>query len=147
MKLSLVRHGQAFFNIGIRDFPENGLTAIGILEVKKLAEQLKSEKFDAIYCSPTLRTKQTLEEILKGREEENFSINLSNLLLPKSKKMKLEKLKRRAEIFLQDLEAEHSSDKQILVISHQMVIRMILHKLGREDQKLEHGERVVVELA
>lgn len=147
MKVSLIRHGQSFFNIGIKDFPENNLTAIGKMEVKNLAKILRLEKIDAIYCSPTTRALETMDEILRGRDREEIKINLSRLLMPKAKKNSWESLKNRVEIFMQDLEAEHTNEEHVLVISHQKVIQMFLHKLGKEIKKIDHAQRIEIDLA
>lgn len=59
----LTRHGSTVYNEmdrlqGISDIP---LSEKGILESKLLAERLKTEKFDMIFHSPLIRSKQTAE--------------------------------------------------------------------------------------
>ncbi len=61
-----VRHGQTDYNsnklyAGQKDVP---LNKEGVKQAKQTAEQLKDLKFDICFCSPLLRAKQTLNEIL-----------------------------------------------------------------------------------
>jgi broad specificity phosphatase PhoE len=67
MRLIIVRHGETPDNLndisqGQRD---TVLTQKGREQAKRLAERLKNEKIDFIYSSDLMRTKQTLQEILK----------------------------------------------------------------------------------
>lgn len=63
-----VRHGQTDDNINHiisgaeSDVP---LNAVGILQAKTMAQKVKDLKFDLVFCSPMIRAKQTLNEILK----------------------------------------------------------------------------------
>jgi broad specificity phosphatase PhoE len=64
----LVRHGQTDWNL-FRKF--NGVTdtflnQTGIAQSKVQAENLKNVNFDACYCSPQTRARQTCEIIFKG---------------------------------------------------------------------------------
>ena len=59
-----VRHGQTYDNAN-KIIQGNGpLNEIGIEQAKEAGELLKDIKFDVCFCSPMLRTKQTLEQIL-----------------------------------------------------------------------------------
>ena len=67
MLLTIVRHGETIEN---RDDICQGqidgkLSDVGILQAKQVAERLKSEEFDVIFCSDLGRTKETLEPIVK----------------------------------------------------------------------------------
>lgn len=62
-----VRHGQTDDNLnliftGYCDMP---LNENGIRQARLTAHKLKNVRFDICYCSPLLRAKQTLDEILK----------------------------------------------------------------------------------
>ena len=67
MKLILVRHGETEENVKkINQGHRPGkLTALGKEQANKLAQQLKDEKIDVIYCSDLKRTKDTLPPILR----------------------------------------------------------------------------------
>ena len=59
-----VRHGKTNANAK-RIIQGNGpLSTLGVQQAKEAATKLKDIKFDICFCSPLLRTKQTLEEIL-----------------------------------------------------------------------------------
>ncbi len=63
MELVVLRHGQTDWNLqgrlqGRTDIPLNDS---GIESAKKAREILRKCSFDAVYCSPLLRAKQTLE--------------------------------------------------------------------------------------
>jgi broad specificity phosphatase PhoE len=66
-----VRHGEAennkrdILSSSYEGFP---LTENGRTQVKATAEQLKGIKFDRVYSSPLLRTKQTAEILVEGRD-------------------------------------------------------------------------------
>ena len=67
MKLILTRHGETEENlkkINQGHLPGN-LTDKGKSQAKKIAEQLRGERIDVIYCSDLKRTKDTLLPILK----------------------------------------------------------------------------------
>jgi broad specificity phosphatase PhoE len=68
MKLIIVRHGETIENAnGISMGHIDGtLSDKGLDQVKKLADRLKNEKIDFIYCSDLGRTKETLKEIIKN---------------------------------------------------------------------------------
>lgn len=67
MKIYVVRHGQTNYNVlGLHNSDPKvnvHLTEDGIAEAKRLAEELRKEKFDAIYVSELPRTRQTAEYI------------------------------------------------------------------------------------
>lgn len=63
-----VRHGQTDDNANgnlLTGWSATPLNDKGIEQAKQTAEELKDVKFDICYCSPLVRTKQTLNEILK----------------------------------------------------------------------------------
>ena len=67
MKVKFVRHGQTLYNQECRvmGWIDEPLSKDGMFQVKELAEQLKSEEFDLIFCSPLERARQTAKEINK----------------------------------------------------------------------------------
>jgi|FLOH01.1.fsa_nt_gi broad specificity phosphatase PhoE len=66
MKLYLVRHGETEHNVAqlLQGF-DDSLTILGIEQVNKAGLALNDVKFDEIYVSDLLRTKQTVKEISK----------------------------------------------------------------------------------
>ncbi len=63
-----VRHGQTDDNANgnlLTGWSATPLNSLGIEQVKQTALELKDIKFDICYCSPLVRTKQTLNEIIK----------------------------------------------------------------------------------
>ena len=71
MKLILVRHGETAWNAAKRyqGTKNPGLNDTGRRQAKAVAEELKDEKIDAIYCSPMNRARETLAEIIKSHKE------------------------------------------------------------------------------
>lgn len=74
MKITFVRHGQTNDNLnrifsGQKDVP---LNEKGINQAKITAEKLRNVNFDVCFCSPLLRAKQTMEEIVKFHKELNI---------------------------------------------------------------------------
>jgi len=67
MKVTFVRHGETDYNVSyILCSPTVGkLTKKGREQAKKLGKRLSNEKFSAIYCSDSSRTKETAKYILK----------------------------------------------------------------------------------
>lgn len=70
MRVFIIRHGQTDWNKkgllqGTIDIP---LNEIGLSQAEFAYEQLKDEKIDVVFCSPLIRTRQTAEVILKGRD-------------------------------------------------------------------------------
>jgi len=130
----------------------NPLTRKGVLDVFNKISKLKKEKIDLIYASPMLRTKETallisdklkipvffderLREIdlgiLNHKSSEEFDKYFTN---PFNSKRDLNKrvengeslndVKKRAILFLMDLERKHK-DKNILIVSHGAVLWML----------------------
>ncbi len=70
MKLYIVRHAESTSNaLKIHQGDEKSLSEKGIRQAQQLGERIsKINDIDLIVCSPFLRTKQTLNEILKFKE-------------------------------------------------------------------------------
>jgi broad specificity phosphatase PhoE len=146
MKLILIRHGESAHNRGYKVAgEENNLTAVGVTQAIKVGESLLDKKIDAIYSSDAPRCVQTLDEILRLRED-SMPIHLSSLLGPKVKSENYEKLKSRIELFLDDLRYDHEPNTTIVVVSHLLSIQMITFLLTETKRRLENGEMVEVEM-
>ena len=140
MKLILVRHGESARNRGYQVADaDNNLTAEGVRQAIRLAEELSGTKIDAIYCSSSARCRQTLDEILRLRDD-LMPIHISKLVGPKLKKEGFEQLQRRIEIFVDDLKYEHTTEETILIISHQMPLRMMVYMTQKKDKRFENAE-------
>ena len=69
-----VRHGQTDDNANgnlLTGWSATPLNEKGFAQAREAAENLKDIKFDICFCSPLLRTKQTLDEIIKYRKNLN----------------------------------------------------------------------------
>lgn len=140
----MLRHGESAKNAGLNVSPEeNVLTLRGVKQLVEVNKKLRSEKIDAIFCSPSERCKQTLEEILEGRTDD-MAIHLSQLLKPRTNKESLEQLKRRVELLVDDLKYDFTDEQVVLIISHQAVIKMINFVITKEGIDLPTGGLVEV---
>ncbi|MCX6726685.1 MAG: phosphoglycerate mutase family protein [Candidatus Shapirobacteria bacterium] len=140
MKLILVRHGQSARNAGYEILDEeNSLTIKGVKQAVEAGAVLAPKKIDAIYCSPAKRCIQTLDEILRVRDD-NFAIHLTRLLGPKFKKENYEKIKARVELFLDDLKYDHKKTETVVIVSHHVSLEMMILILTGKTKKLENGE-------
>ncbi|MFZ2152569.1 MAG: phosphoglycerate mutase family protein [Microgenomates group bacterium] len=146
MKLILIRHGESAHNRGYKVAgSENNLTAAGVKQSISVGEKLVEQKIDAIYCSSKPRCVQTLDEILRLRED-NMPIHLTSLVGPKHKRENYEKLKARIELFLDDVKFDHKQGETILVVSHLLAIQMMTYLITGTKRRLENGEMVEIEL-
>ena len=69
-----VRHGQTDDNANgnlLTGWSATPLNKKGFAQAREAAENLKDIKFDICFCSPLLRTKQTLDEIIKYHKNLN----------------------------------------------------------------------------
>ena len=62
-----VRHGQTDDNVNsiLTGWLSTPLNEKGLEQAKQTAKELKDIHFDVCFCSPLLRTQQTLDEVLK----------------------------------------------------------------------------------
>ena len=171
MKLILVRHGETDANKNgiIQGVDDNKLNSTGIKQAKEVGKELKKKyKIDMVFCSPLVRCVETLNNILEeyliegeifmcklieerdfgeytGVEEKNINekeLNQKNKLTEEMGVEDIESLKKRSQLFLEDLKLE-DENKTILVISHHGPIRMMINKLTGEnvdDIKVENGK-------
>ena len=72
MQIHLFRHGETDWNKAERFQGKNSsrLTRLGVRQAKNLGRKMTSVKFDRIYCSPSLRTRQTASHIWPDLTEE-----------------------------------------------------------------------------
>lgn len=71
MELHLIRHGQTNWNEErrVQGQSESKLTELGIQQARKLGDKLKSLEFDRIYCSSSLRARQTVEHAFEHHKQ------------------------------------------------------------------------------
>jgi probable phosphoglycerate mutase len=71
MELHLIRHGQTNWNEERRSQGQSDsvLTDLGITQAKKLGQKIEDIQFDSIYCSSSVRTRQTAEHAFAGQSE------------------------------------------------------------------------------
>ncbi|MEM9602748.1 MAG: histidine phosphatase family protein [Pseudomonadota bacterium] len=65
----LVRHGETEWNAAgrVQGQAESRLSARGLAQAAALGTQLDIAHYDAVYCSSSVRTRQTLDGVLAGR--------------------------------------------------------------------------------
>ena len=63
MQLHLFRHGQTNWNQErrVQGQSESHLTELGIQQAKELSKRIRHLKFDQVYCSSSVRTRQTAD--------------------------------------------------------------------------------------
>ena len=144
MKIIFIRHGESARNRGLPvDSEENYLTAKGVQQAIETAAKLAPMNIDAIYCSNVPRCVQTLDEILRIRDD-NMPIHLTSLVGPKLKKENYEKLKSRMELFLDDLKYDHKENETVVVISHLKPISMALFLIKGKQEAVANGDLLEV---
>jgi len=121
MKLILIRHSEKVAN-------KDMLTQKGKVQSNKLGKYLLDQKIDTIFCSPCLRCQQTLEAILDAGSNPQ-SIHFSKLIRLKQKSENFIDIKKRINLFIQDLFCEHSDNLVIAVVTHQQIIKMFSYQL------------------
>lgn len=82
LKIYLFRHGQTTYN---RDGKFTGwddpkLTKIGIKNARKVAKELKNKKFQVAFHTRLIRSKQTLNEVLKFHPECKFVLEDNRMI-------------------------------------------------------------------
>ena len=148
MKIYVVRHGEVPSNVNkvISGYNDEELTEKGINEAKRIKEQIKDIKFDAVFSSPVLRAKQTAniiapncEIIYDDRLQER---NPGNMIghkrneIDKSEWNSLDKEVtiynsesllsgiKRTKSFINDIEKQYT-DKTILIVTHMFICKSI----------------------
>lgn len=138
MKLILVRHGE-------KDIGGN-LTDKGKWQVKKLARYLSDQKITTIFCSQAERCIETMEEIIKDREEIT-DIRLSRLVGLKTNKEDYSELNKRVGRFVDDLYLEFGDDDAIMVVSHNLPIKMFVYFLVKEEAIIDEASVTIFEVS
>lgn len=137
MKLILIRHG------------EKDLTGLlspkGVEQAKKVGIFLSDQKFTTIYCSNSARCEQTLNEIIKNRGE-TLDIRFSRLVGLKTKKESFNELNIRVSRFIEDLYLEYGDEDTVAIISHNLVIRMFVYYLAKEETKIDEASVTIFDL-
>lgn len=69
MELHLIRHGQTNWNEERRaqGQSESVLTELGIQQAQQLGDRIKNLEFDAVFCSSSVRTRQTAEHAFASK--------------------------------------------------------------------------------
>ncbi len=72
MQLHLIRHGQTNWNEErrVQGQSESELTELGIRQARELGERIADLNFDQVFCSSSLRTRQTAEHVFASRDLE-----------------------------------------------------------------------------
>ena len=146
MKLILVRHGESVANAKQLAMT-NELTDKGKHQSKKVARFLSQENIEHIYCSKSIRCVQTMEEILKGREEEDLEISFSLLVSAKNKNEDWQELQTRITLFIEDLKIDYEHDETILVVSHAAPIKMFVFQLTGEIVDIDNASVTIFEIS
>lgn len=148
MYIYVIRHGQTDWNVDHRalSFTDLELNETGKEQAKEAEELVKNLDYDMVFCSPMTRTKQTAQivnsknvpvEIDERLRERNcgslegipvtefdykffWNINKDGMFDCES----LENLKQRVYEFIDELKEKHS-DKNVLIVTHNGVCRMI----------------------
>ena len=162
MKVYFMRHGESEYNVVRRiNFDPRikvGLTVKGIDQVNKAAQKFSGMRFDAIFSSRFLRTKQTAKIMARGRrirvrtdrrlnefrtgfEGENVQVYYDALegaeVLSEFKVDGFESfldVKLRVYEFLQDLKKKNYA--RVLIVAHEAVVnaaRVLFNEISDED--------------
>ena len=72
MQLHIIRHGQTDWNEErrVQGQSESQLTELGMQQAQQLGTRLRHLQFDRVFCSSSLRTRQTAEHIFGSAEHE-----------------------------------------------------------------------------
>lgn len=146
MKLILVRHGESIVNAKQLALT-NGLTDKGKVQARKVARYLSQEKIEHIYCSKSIRCVQTMEEILKRRDEEDIKISFSLLVGAKNKNEDWQELQNRINLFIEDLKIDYVNEETILVVSHAAPIKMFVFQLTGEIVDIDNASATIFEIS
>ncbi|MFG6117865.1 histidine phosphatase family protein [Thalassobacillus sp. B23F22_16] len=157
LKLYITRHGETEWNVQKRmqGWGNSELTDNGVENARILGESLKATAFDAVYTSPSKRTRKTTELILGDRElpvtyeeklkeinvgdwegqtkefiEENYGDAYHSFfntphLYESFNGESFFELRERVEEFLEQLKRTHSSGN-ILIVTHSVFIKSLL---------------------
>ncbi len=159
MLLTLIRHGESEGNIQKRygGHYEFKLTEEGKRQAERIAKRLSKEKYDHIYVSDLIRTRETAEPILKyhpnipvtydsrirekhlgiyeGKKEEEHKIDKwAKIEGGESQK----ELKQRIISFLDYLWKKHKGENILLITHGGYITTMLMHLANSDDTKKYH---------
>ena len=144
----IVRHGQTDWNyenklLSLTDIP---LNHVGVEQCRDAEKLVKNLNYDIVFCSPLLRTRQTMEIVNSKKKEEKIDkrlierdarslegIDVSNIdykafwTVGKDDifdSEKIEELRNRVYEFLDEIKNKYK-DKNILIVTHNGVCRII----------------------
>ena len=111
LNLSLIRHARTDPDNSIHDDMSRPISLQGIDKTKKVCEFLKKKKisFDEVFCSPSKRTKETLNIIEKYLPKKPLVSYLDNLYYSST-----------VDIF--DTVMLEAQKKKVLIVSHQPLL-------------------------
>tara|TARA_B100001564_G_scaffold358529_1_gene377448 strand:- start:161 stop:670 length:510 start_codon:yes stop_codon:yes gene_type:complete len=111
LNLSLIRHAKSDWDYSIQDDMDRPISKKGINKTKKICEFLKKKKllFEEVFCSPSKRTKETLDIIIKYLPREPSIYFLENLYHTST-----------IDIF--DTVMLEAKKKKVLIVSHQPLL-------------------------
>ena len=153
MKLYFIRHGKTRANEEglLTGMTETDLTPFGREQARKISKKLPA-KFDFYYCSPLKRTHQTLFEIMgnvpytideriteidsgdwQGKKktklpEKEYELYRRGLYNPPNGET-FEEINNRICSFLKDMLKKYHNNENILIVTHNGVIRQLKHML------------------
>ena len=111
LNLSLIRHANSEIDNSIQEDMNRPISSKGIKNTKKICEFIKEKKmiFDEVFCSPSKRTRETLDIIIKYLPREP-SINY------------LENLYHTSTLDIFDTVMLEAKKKRVLIVSHQPLL-------------------------
>ncbi len=111
LNLSLIRHAKSDWNRSINDDMNRPISLKGMNKTKKICKFLKERKisFDEVFCSPSRRTKETLDIIIKQLPDKPLVNYLENLYHTSA-----------IDIF--DTVMLEATKKKVLIVSHQPLL-------------------------
>lgn len=138
IRLVLVRHArdsgtQGTDTVRIR----RELTALGLLQTRRLAARLATTQFDHLYTSDSARAYQTFEEIRRSRPQTPFTVCrelreiksycwVDGLRLDEETVERVQKERQAVHRFMEQILARHQPGQRLLVVAHANVIRYLL---------------------
>ena len=149
MNIYVLRHGQTDYNIegkfqGQIDIKMN---KIGEEQIDKAASELNKTHFDAVFCSPLFRTRDTAHKIKSlniifderiiersfGSLEGQYGIPDYEENLEKYNIESVEKLKERVNNFLDEILEKFKDKENILIVTHEGIAQVINFYFNKED--------------
>ena len=111
LNLSLIRHANSEIDNSIQDDMNRPISSKGIKNTKKICEFLKEKKliFDEVFCSPSKRTRETLDIIIKYLPRVPSIYYLKNLY-------------HTSPIDIFDTVMLEAKKKKVLIVSHQPLL-------------------------